>query len=397
MASDKPQVVPFQASSVDSIPAIHEKLHATFRSGKTKDIQFRLKQLRKLYWAIEDFHEDMVVALHSDLRRPRHEAIMTDINWCKNECVDQINNVEKWSKPEAIPGVPVSFWPLGHRLHPEPLGAVLVIGAFNFPFQLALLPLIGAMAAGNTVLLKPSEHAPACAMVMEKIMTRVDPDCYAIVNGDLPVSKAILDHKWNKIAFTGGKGTGTIIAKKAAETLTPTLLELGGLNPAFITKSSDVKLAARRLLWGKTMNAGQVCLSQNYVMVERSVLSGFIAALNASYRTFMPKGAQASPDYCRVPNVATFNRLKSMLDQTGGKIIVGGGLDESDLYVEPTVVLVNDLADPMITQESFGPIWSIVPYDNLDDAIDNANKIDSTPLALFTFGNDEENKKSKSL
>lgn len=387
-------IPPFEATSLEAIPATVDKLRGTFRTSRTKDIQFRLKQLRKLYWGLVDYTPLMEEALIKDLRKGKHEGTVTEINWCKTECIDMINNLEKWAKDEHVVNVPVSFWAMKHRIRFEPYGVVLVIGSFNYPFQLNITPVIGAISAGNTVVLKPSEHSPHSAMVLRKIFEEyLDPECYICVNGDLPQSQALLNQKYDKIVFTGGKAVGTIVAKKAAETLTPVVLELGGQNPAFVTKNADIKLAARRLLWAKCLNAGQVCLSQNYVLVERSVLSKFIGELHASYRVFMPHGAKASPDYCRIVNKPNYDRIKGMLDNTKGKIIMGGSTDESEFFIEPTVVLVEDIEDSMMTQESFGPIFSLVAFDTLDKAIDIANKVDPTPLSLFTFGTDEENNK----
>lgn len=398
MASKQLSIPAFEATPIEEITAAYHTLSKTYRSGRTKDIQFRLKQLRKFYWAVCDLEDLMKESLYKDLHKCAHEGVLTEISWCKGEALDLINNLERWSKDEAVENIPAAMWLMKHRIHYEPLGVVLVIGAFNYPFQLTLLPFLGAVAAGNTVIIKPSEHSPHSAMVMKMILERLDPECYLTVNGALPASQALLNLKFGKIAFTGGRTVGTIIAKKAAETLTPVLLELGGQNPAFITKNGNVELAARRLLWGKTTNGGQVCLSHNYAFVERPVVDRFIAELNKQYKVFFPKGAQASPDYCRIVNKASYDRIKGMLDKTSGKIVMGGATDEADLYIEPTAVLMDkmDSNDSMIADESFGPIWSIVPFDNLDDAINFANEVDPTPLSMFTFGSDAENEKGTS-
>lgn len=394
MTAKTASIPPFEATALDAIPASVNTLRATFNGLRTKDIQYRLKQLRKLYWGLVDYTPLLEEAMLKDFRKNKHEATITETGWVKNECLDLINNLEKWAKDESVVNVPASFWAMKHRIRHEPLGVILVIGAFNYPVQLSLVPAIGAIAAGNAVLLKPSEGSPHTAMVLQRIFEEyLDPEAYICVNGALPESRAILDQKYDKIVFTGGRSTGKIIAKKAAETLTPVLLELGGQNPAFISKNADIKLAARRLLWAKCLNAGQVCMSQNYALVERSILSEFIGELHNSYRTFMPQGAKASPDYCRINNKGNFDRLKQMLDSTRGKIVMGGSMDESDLFIEPTVVLVDDIEDSMVQEESFGPIWSVMAWDTLDQAIDIANKVDRTPLSLFTFGNDKENKK----
>lgn len=394
MAPSNVSLPAYVPTGLDDITTTVNTLTTKFRTNKTKDVQFRIKQIRKLYWAIVDNKDLIVAALHKDMRKCKHEAYLTEIDWAMQECLDFVNNLEKWLKDEPIANLPLLYWPMRPRLHYEPLGTILIIGAYNFPFQLNLTPVIGAIAAGNTVLLKPSELSPNSAMVLKKIFDEaLDPQYYACVNGRLDETKHVMEHKFDKIVFTGGKRTGTIIAKKAAETLTPYLLELGGQNPAFINKHADVKLAARRMMWQKCLNAGQVCLSHNYVLIDRAHLSTFIGEINKQYRIMMPKGAKNSTDFSRVPNKGHFDRLKAMLDNSKGKIVMGGKMDEADLFIEPTVVLVDDITDSMIVEESFGPIWSIFPVDSLDQAIDIANKVDPTPLALFTFGSDEENEK----
>ncbi|KAL7816507.1 Aldehyde/histidinol dehydrogenase [Trichoderma aethiopicum] len=387
-------IPPLEFTSFDDITAKHKTLRATFRSGRTKDVEYRKQQIRRLYWAIVDNAELMELALHKDMRKSRFEANISEIDWCKQECLDAVAGLDDWIRDEPVRGLPLQFLPMKPRIRHEPLGTILNIGAYNFPFQLNFTPLVGAIAAGNTVLLKPSELAPHSAMVIRKIVDEaLDPESYACVNGSVDETKHVLEHKFDKIVFTGGRRTGTIIAQKAAETLTPVLLELGGQNPAFVTRKGDVKLAARRLLWQKCLNAGQVCLSHNYVLVERCILNKFIEEVKKQYAVFMPQGAKASPDFSRIVNQGHFNRLKKMLDSSKGTIVMGGSMDESDFFIEPTVVLVNDIHDSMIVEETFGPIWSILPFDTLDEAINIAHEVDPTPLALFTFGSDAENEK----
>ncbi|KAH8699758.1 Aldehyde/histidinol dehydrogenase [Ilyonectria robusta] len=396
MASDSTQstIPPLEHTALHEIPAKVDQLRATFRTGLTKDIQFRLVQLRKLYWGIVDNTPLMEEALMRDLRKCKFESTLSEIDWCKRECMDMINNIEKWAKDEPVVNVPLEFKVMGHRIRNEPLGVILAIGSYNYPFQLNLTPLIGAIAAGNCVVLKASEASPYSAMVLKKLFDEcLDPECYTYVNGAVPETQLLLEQKFDKIAFTGGKGIGKIVARKAAETLTPVLLELGGQNPAFVTKNANIKMAARRLLWQKVLNAGQVCVSHNYILVERSVLSQFLGELNGQLRVFMPKGARNSPDFARLVNKRHFDRVKKMLDSSMGKIVLGGSMDESDLFIEPTAVLVDDIQDSMMVEESFGPIFSVMAFDTLDQAIDIANNVDPTPLALFTFGTDAESKK----
>ncbi|KAF5018546.1 hypothetical protein F66182_9480 [Fusarium sp. NRRL 66182] len=396
MADDTPTftIGPLEHTPLDEIPAKVDLLRKTFRSGRTKDMEFRIVQIRKLYWAIVDNAKLMQDALFKDLRKSEYEAVFAEIDWCKRECIDMINNMEKWLRDQPVPNVPLEYRAMKHRIRYEPLGVILNIGAFNFPFQLNLPVVIGAIATGNCCILKASESSPNSAMVLKKIIDEsLDPECYTYVNGALSETQVLLDQKFDKIVFTGGKTVGKIIAQKAAETLTPVLLELGGLNPAFVTKHANLKLAARRLLWQKSLCAGQICMSHNYILVERSVLSPFLGELNNQMRAFFPKGAKNSTDFPRIVNKGHFNRLKKMLDSTRGKIVLGGSMDESTLFMEPTAVLVDDVKDSMIVDEAFGPIFALMPYDSLDRAIDLANSVDPTPLSLNAFGSKDENKK----
>jgi beta-apo-4'-carotenal oxygenase len=266
--------------------------------------------------------------------------------------------------------------------------------AYNFPIQLSLGPVIGAIAAGCTVVLKPSENSPNAAAVMQMILSKyVDPTCYTVVQGGVPESTALLDCKWDKIFYTGSAAVGTIIAKKAAETLTPVTLELGGRNPAIVTKHADPRLAARRLTWAKVLNAGQVCVSQNYILIDREILPVFLVEMKAVFKEFYPNGAKASADYARIVNNRQWARLKKMLDASKGKILIGGTMDEADRFLEPTVVQVDSIDDSLIADESFGPLIPIYPVDNLDEAIRIANSVHDTPLGVYAFGNKKETDK----
>lgn len=248
-------------------------------------------------------------------------------------------------------------------------------------------PVIGAIAAGNTVVIKPSENAPASAVIIQKICeTSLDPSCYSVVQGSIPETQALLAERWDKIFFTGGANVGRIIAKAAAPHLTPVVLELGGINPAIVSKTADPRLVARRMLWGKTVNAGQLCTSQNYLLVEKTLVPRVVEEFEKAYKAFYPNGAKKSPDYSRIINKGHFQRLKSMLDNSKGKILLGGTLDEQELFIEPTVVQVYSVEDSLCAEESFGPFIPILSVENLDEAISLANMVQSTPLGLYPFG-----------
>jgi beta-apo-4'-carotenal oxygenase len=268
--------------------------------------------------------------------------------------------------------------------------------AFNFPIQLSIGPLIGAIAAGCTAVLKPSEGSPHAAAVMQKVIAEsLDPSCYTVVQGAIPETTALLDQKWDKIFYTGSANVGTIIAKKAAETLTPVTLELGGRNPAFVTKQADARLAARRLLWAKIHNAGQVCVSQNFTLIDKEIVPAVIAEMKKALQEFFPQGPRESPDYARLVNQRQFQRVKKMLDDTNGKIVIGGTMDEADLFIEPTVIVVEQMDDSLIKDESFGPLLPLLPVTDLDEAIRIANEVHDTPLGVYAFGSQKEMEKGE--
>lgn len=390
------KIGPFDVTPADEIPKIAATLRNTFRAQKTKDVQYRLVQLRKLYWGLTDLTDKLLEALKQDLNKPIHDSQISEVGWSIQDVLYTIKNVEKWAQDDTHVDVDLQYKLLKPRIRKEPLGAVLIIGTYNFPVNLNVCPLIGAIAAGCPAVVKPSEGAPATAVVLKELVDKyLDPEAYQVVNGHVAETTALLNEKWEKIFYTGGINVAKIISKKAAETLTPVTLELGGKNPAFISKYADLTLAARRLLWGKTMNAGQVCMSANYINIDRVVLDDFIRVLNAVYNEMFPHGPKDSPDFARIINTQHFDRMKKMLDNTKGKIVLGGETDRDDLFIAPTAVLVDSPNDSMVQEESFGPIWAILPYDNVNDAINVVHDVDPTPLSLMTFGRKEENNKSK--
>ncbi|KAK2753059.1 hypothetical protein FQN55_005019 [Onygenales sp. PD_40] len=373
---------------------VAEKVRAvrtTFFQQKTRPLEFRIQQLRKMYWAVKDREEQMAEALARDLGKPAYEAYVSEIGMIENDIVFVQNNLAKWAKDEKAQDIDLTFSFMKPIIRKDPLGVVLVIGAFNVPFGLTLGPLIGAIAAGNTAVVKPSETSPNCAVVIQQIIEAAfDPDVVKVVQGAIPQTQALLAERWDKICFTGSSNVGRIVAKAAAPNLTPVLLELGGRNPAFITKQADIRLAARRLLWGKTFNAGQICTSQNYILADKEIVNQLVAEFGKALKEYYPNGVKASPDYCRIINDGAFHRIKGMLDSTKGKILLGGTMDEKERFIEPTVVQVDSVDDPLMTQESFGPLITILPVNNLDEAVKIANDIDSTPLAVYPFGTKKE-------
>ncbi|KAI0152883.1 aldehyde dehydrogenase [Xylariaceae sp. FL1272] len=386
------KIPPFEATPLDEIAKQAASVRAAYASQKTKDVEWRLVQLRKLYWGVTDYTPQICAALKQDIGKPGPEAVMSEVLHFISDLQNTLKKLKTWVKDDTNLEYPLTFAPLRPRLRKEPLGPALIIGPYNFPLMLNFSPLAGAIAAGCTAIVKPSESAPATAMVMKEIIEKyLDPGSFYVVNGAVPETTALLNEKWEKIFYTGSPAVARIIAKKAAETLTPVVLELGGRNPAFISKAANLPLAARRLMWGKTINAGQICMSHNYVCVEKELVDDFIKYLNATYNEFFPNGPKASADYARVINERQFDRMQKMLDTTNGKIVMGGETDRESLFIAPTAVLVDSIDDPMMKDESFGPIWSIYPVADANEAIKVMNKVDPTPLSLMTFGSKAEN------
>ncbi|KAK4503988.1 hypothetical protein PRZ48_004903 [Zasmidium cellare] len=376
---------------VENVPIAHNTVYNKFHTNETRKLNFRIRQLQKLYWGLKDEEPALLEACKLDLGKSAFETYLTEVGWVLNDILFMIKNLKRFAKDEKAEDTSLMNMAMSPKIRKDPLGAVLIIGAYNFPIQLTLGPLVGAIAAGCTAVIKPSENAVNAAKIMEKIIKNsLDSNAYQVVQGGVPETTALLDCKWDLIFYTGSANVGKIISKKAAETLTPVVLELGGKNPAIITKNADPRLAARRLLWAKLMNVGQVCVSQNYILVDKEILPAFLKQLEIAFKEFQPKGAESADDYGKVINERQWLRLKQMLDSTQGKVLIGGKTNKSTLFFEPTVVQVSSPDDSLLKDESFGPLIPILPVNNLDEAVRIANKVDPTPLGLYPFGNKTE-------
>ncbi|RAH87092.1 aldehyde dehydrogenase [Aspergillus japonicus CBS 114.51] len=388
------EIPPFENTPIEEIQSRVSTVRKTFNAHKTRDVEYRLVQLRKLYWAVKDHLEEMREALRRDLNRPDFETELGDTNWVLNDIVFVCRNLQKWVKDEKAENIDITFKFVSPKIRKDPLGCVLVIGPFNYPFQLTLGPVIGAIAAGCTVVVKPSEKSSHSASVIQRIIeAALDPEAYTVVQGGVPETQALLAERWDKIFFTGSANVGRIICKAAAPHMTPVVLELGGRNPAIISKNADPKLVARRMLWGKVTNAGQICTSQNYMLVERPILPAVVDEFKKAYSEFFPQGAKTSPDLSRIIDDASFQRIKRMIDNTRGKILLGGTMDEKERFIEPTLIQIDSVDDSLVAEESFGPLLTILPVDSIDEAIEIANGVQSTPLALYPFGTKAEAEK----
>lgn len=353
-----------QYTSVDVIPNMISDLRATFLTGKTRSVEYRKNQLKSLAYMFKDNQDAFIQALQKDLGRSRFETIFAELMGITNEIVDTVSKIDKWTKPSK-PWAGAAWAMHGAAVRPEPKGTVLVIGAWNYPITLTVGPVVGAIAAGNTVVLKPSEVSAHTAKLLADLWPKyLDPECYRIINGAIPETTAALDQRYEHIFYTGNGTVGRIIAEKAAKWLCPTTLELGGKSPVYVDKSADLTIAAHRILWGKAFNCGQTCIAPDYVLIPHELQDKFIAELKKAYAEFFPEGnggVSNSDSYARIVNTGHWKRLNSMLSGTKGQIVLGGEGDETSKFMPPTVVSNVKVDDPVMSGEIFGPILPIIP------------------------------------
>jgi aldehyde dehydrogenase (NAD+) len=372
------------ATSPD-IAALLTDQRAFFATGKTHSLDFRLAQLKRLREAIIKYQNDIVAAAQADLGRPEFEsyievAVIGELDYL-------IKHLPRWVKHQKA-SLPLSQWPGCAWVQPEPLGVVLIIGPWNYPFQLMISPLLGAIAAGNCVILKPSELAPATSRVLAQlIQDTFDPNYITLVEGDAETAQALLAEKFDHIFFTGGERVGKIVMQAAAKQLTPVTLELGGKSPCIVDTKINMKVAARRIVWGKFLNAGQTCIAPDYLLVDESIKPALVNTLKQVIRDFYGENPAASPDYSRIINERQFDRLVGLLDTE--KIVLGGQHDRSNKYMAPTLLDNVTWNDPVMQEEIFGPILPILTYRSLDQAIQQIN-LRPKPLSLYLFSDSKQ-------
>jgi aldehyde dehydrogenase (NAD+) len=347
-----------------------------FQTGATRPVAFRLKQLRTLQAAIESRESTLLHALHTDLRKSPHEAYTSEIGLVLGEIRHALKHLPAWMQPQRR-RVPWLAWPGRAAVHPEPYGVALIIGPWNYPFQLLLSPLVGAIAAGNCAVLKPSEFAPHAAAVIAKLIAdNFPPEYLTFAEGDRQVAEALLREKFDTIFFTGSTNVGRVVMAAAARHLTPVTLELGGKCPAIVCADAPLDVTARRIAWGKFMNAGQTCVAPDFVLVDQSIREPLANALRQAVREFYGDNPQRSPDYGRIVNHRHFDRLSAFA--TG---------DAADLYIPPTILTDATWDSPVMQDEIFGPILPVLEFDSFDDVLARLRDR-PTPLALYLFTND---------
>ncbi|MCX7748795.1 MAG: aldehyde dehydrogenase [Clostridia bacterium] len=362
----------------------HKKFYTT---GKTKNLSFRIEQLKKLKSAIEKYEDAILDALEKDLSKPAHESYASEIGFVLNEIDYMIKKIHSFSKPKRVK-TPILYWGGSSYIIPEPYGVALIIGPWNYPFQLLMSPLAGAMAAGNCSVLKPSELAPHVSSVIKTLVCDTFETQYiSVVEGSVEASTTLLQQKVDYIFFTGGTRVGKVVMEAAAKNLIPVTLELGGKSPCIVDKDIHLNYTARRIAWGKFLNAGQTCVAPDYLLVHKDIAEKLCLEIVKSIEEFYGKDPLESKHYVRIINEKHFDRLVRLLDE--GKIFYGGQSKREERYISPTII--RDLSfDSLIMQdEIFGPLLPVIEYQTLDEAIEMINR-KPKPLALYIFSKNKK-------
>ena len=357
-----------------------------FKIGKTLHISKRKKLLRNLKKEILSNEDKIFRALNDDLRKSNYETYLTEIGILISEIDLFLSNLEKWAKPKKVKSSLLSF-PSSDYIYSEPYGKVLVISPWNYPFQLAILPVMSAVAAGNTVVLKPSEHAPHTSRLVKDIIEKVFNKSHVLViEGAADTASKLLEYRWDYIFFTGSVRIGKIVAAAAAKHLTPTTLELGGKNPCIIDDTIDLRLASRRIVWGKFVNAGQTCIAPDFLIVKRNIKDKLITHLSEEIEKAYGENPKNSEDYPRIVNKTNLSRLSNLIKDT--KIIFGGEYDLETCYFSPTIIDEPDIKSALMAEEIFGPILPIISYDDENQIEELMSKYEK-PLALYVFSSNK--------
>jgi aldehyde dehydrogenase (NAD+) len=371
------------STRLELIPPQVEKLRATFASGRTRPLAWRREQLKALKALVHERGDALVEALQADLRKPTLEAWVADVGQVTVEATLALRGLRRWTKPRRA-----GFFPLGRsRVVHEPLGVVLIIAPWNYPVGLLLSPLIGAIAAGNCAVLKPSEVTMHTSAALAKYVPEyLDRDAFALIEGGVDETSALLEQRFDHVFYTGNGRVGRVVMEAAAKHLTPVTLELGGKSPCIVDADVDVKVAARRIAWGKFMNAGQTCIAPDYVLVHERREAELLRELGSAVREFFGDDPKSTRDYARVVNRRHYERLAKLLGD--GEPVIGGQSDASDCYIAPTVLRGVRKDAPIMQEEIFGPILPVLTVKSVDEAIDIV-KQGEKPLALYIFSTDE--------
>jgi aldehyde dehydrogenase (NAD+) len=366
--------------------AVVEDLRRAFDTGRTRSYHWRVEQLRALKALCSEREDEICDALAADLGKPRLEGFSTEVAYTIGAVDYTIKHLKKWMAPRKVP-TPLVTQPGKSHIHSEPLGVVLIISPWNYPFQLCTVPLVGALAAGNCALLKPSEVTPETSALLARLVPQyLDTSCVRVFEGGVPETTAVLDQRFDHIMYTGNGTVGRIVMAAAAKHLTPVTLELGGKSPVIVNDDANIDVAAKRIVWGKFSNAGQTCVAPDYVLVHRDVHDVLVTKMADAVRDFYGHDPQTSKDFGRVVNERHHRRLMALLDS--GDIVVGGEADEADRYIAPTILKNVSPDSPVMQDEIFGPILPVLGVDDVNDAVRFINARPK-PLALYVYSEDE--------
>lgn len=376
-------------TSTEPYAQIVEELRATFRRGHTRPVAWRKAQLEAMYRMLVEHEDDFVRALAEDLGRPGLEAYAADLGVVKVEIKHILKHLDGWVKPRKAP-LPLTALPGKAMVVPEPLGVVLVIAPWNYPVQLLLNPMAIALAAGNCVVAKPSELAPACSAVLARLIPKyLDDSAVVVVEGAVPETTALLEQRFDHIFFTGSTNVGKVVMAAAAKHLTPVVLELGGKSPTVVAADADLDVAARRIVWGKFLNAGQTCIAPDYVLAETTVRDRLVDKMVEVIGEFFGSDPKQSDSFSRIVNGRHLERLRGHLHSHGGTVATGGDVDESQRYLAPTIIVDPDLDSSIMSEEIFGPLLPVLSVESVDEAIEFV--LDRPkPLALYVFSSANE-------
>lgn len=371
----------------ESVTAAVQLQKNFFRTGQTKSIDYRKRMLQALADQVRKNEKEICYALKLDLNKSETEAFVTEIGFLLEEIKFTLKHLDKWMKPEKVKTAKTHIGSKGIRVA-EPYGVTLIIAPWNYPFQLQLAPLIGAIAAGNTAILKPSELTPhTSALLSQLIQDTFDPAYVSVLEGGVQTTSILLDQPFDYIFFTGSVPVGKIVMEAAAKRLIPITLELGGKSPCIVDKTANLELAAKRIVFGKLINAGQTCIAPDYLFLHTKIKETFIEELKKVIVDFYGENAVESEEFTKIVNARHFHRLKEYL--SGGTVLFGGQSDENKLKINPTLIIPQDLSSPLMTEEIFGPILPILEYVHIQEVIDFINSRPK-PLALYLFTNRDE-------
>ena len=368
---------------INNIKSIVAAQREYFATNETLEYKFRKAQLKKLQAALQKWEKPLCEALWNDLHKSTEEAILTELSIVAGEVKNHLGHLRRWMRTKCA-CTPLKMMPSRSRVVSEPLGTALIISPWNYPVQLLLNPLVGAISAGCTAILKPSPYVPNVSRVIEEMITETfDKKYVAVVQGNREVNAALLDERFDIIFFTGSPALGKKVMAAAAKHLTPVVLELGGKSPCIVDADADIKIAARRIAWGKTLNAGQTCIAPDYLLIHNSRRQEFITEFGKAVERLHGKDTRARHHFVRLVNDKAFERVSGYMKD--GKVVYGGRVDATERYIEPTLLADVKPTAPVMQEEIFGPVLPMMPFDNLDEAITFIKEREK-PLALYYFG-----------